>query len=160
MVFYLIGPSGVGKSTLSQYASEVFESVDVTSIDNLCKGHEFDWSVCGRTLNELEEEFDNNESVILLVDIGAGTQYGCGHQLLDYFSDKKSRVISVYGNPEEVILRNPLGKDRNFDEYIKTEYSPIRQSLYDYAGHKIDVSGQSEEIAKEFFVKYLEAVEL
>jgi shikimate kinase len=128
MIIYLIGPSGIGKSTQAAKAGEYF-GVQVKSIDAICKGKEFEWNFCRKTLKGIEKDKSS-----CIVDIGGGTQTLAG--LTRFLSDKTNRVVLLIADPSELILWNPLGPGRNQAEFESTEYTS-RKELYFLAGHKI-----------------------
>ena len=136
MTVYLIGPSGVGKTTCARTASRVLP-VKHIDIDSLCLRNAYDWSACRLVLAGLEDPIDD-PWILNLIDIGAGTQ--TLPELRDYLLKRREHVVLVWAPESEVIQRNPLGPERSRDEYHLTEYAN-RQQLYAIAPHRINVEG-------------------
>lgn len=150
MVVYVIGPSGVGKTSCASRASEALE-IECVHLDRLASGNQFNWSVCGSLLAGLEHERAGSGSSCL-VDVGAGTQ--CLPELQHYLGTRPNRVILVWGPDLEVLQRNPMGPSRALEEFRQMEYIS-RESLYSLANHRIEVGGLPEIGAQQKFVAYL-----
>jgi len=142
MTIYLIGPSGVGKSHCARYAATVLKA-EHRELDELCAGHQFNWTVCNKALDEIEREARTNQA-FHIIDIGAGTQ--CLPELQQYLESRHQRVVLIYAPPPEVIRRNPM-PTRSSEEYEQTEFK-TRERLYSTADHIVDVSGNSPDDAK------------
>jgi hypothetical protein len=122
-------------------------------LDDLCKGHEFNWNICKQALDTIEDEANSNQA-FHIIDIGAGTQ--CSPELQQYLLARRQGVVLIYAPPLEVIGRNPLGPARSPEEYEQTEYK-TRERLYLTAAHKVDVSGRSKDDAKTLFAEFVSA---
>ena len=140
MTIYLIGPSGVGKTSCARRASRL-PGVEHLDLDDLCRGNESNWMICGPVLTNIESRRRDSPFTLRIVDIGAGTQ--TLPQLRDYLSGRRERVVLIWGPESEVVQRNPLGPGRALDEYRQTEYLS-RQFLYSIAPYTIDVTGMRE----------------
>jgi len=151
MVIYLIGPSGVGKSGCARHAAEVLDRAVHADIDFMCRGREFDWPTCRDAICRVENRA-GHEKLNVIVDIGAGPQ--CSPELREYLFPKRTQVVLIFGPPEEVVKRNPLGPNRSIEEYRETEYAR-RIELYSVAAHSIDVGGKTQQRAQAEFVDYL-----
>lgn len=151
MIIYLIGPSGVGKSVLVTKASDVFSQVMPKRIDELCKGYEFNWKICEATLLDIENKV--KKSKICIIDIGAGTQ--TIQELQNFLRPRSKNVVLIYGLPKEVLPRNPLGCDRDPQEFFNTEYL-LRRDLYSLAVSIVDVSGKDKKEAEDQFISFLQ----
>lgn len=151
----MIGPSGVGKTNCGQAAAAQLH-VEFRSLDVLCRGRTNDWACCLTQFDKAELE-SASPSALLIMDIGAGTQYDCTQQLCGYLEPRRSRVVLIYAPPNEAIARNPLGPSRDPGQYLQMEYKS-RALLYRVAGHTVDVSGKSAHAAAEVFVNYLSDV--
>ncbi len=150
MLLYLIGPSGVGKSSCGRHAACVLPRVRFESLDNLCKGQEFDWIACRCALDDLEATADPELTVI--IDIGAGTQ--TRPELVQYLDARAENTILLHAPPEEVIRRNPLGPSRDILEFRQTEYAS-RRLLYKVARRVVDVTGLTIGSARQKFIESL-----
>lgn len=146
MVFYVIGPSGGGKTSCASFVSQEL-GITHFDLDSLCKGNEFNWEVCSKTLQQIEKQTSDGPVV---VDIGAGTQ--TLPPLCDFLKDKTNRLLLVYTDPTEGIGRNPLGPERLLAEYVTTEYVS-REKLYALAEHKIDITGKSLAESRKMFLE-------
>jgi shikimate kinase len=150
MLLYLIGPSGVGKTSCGRHAACVFPRVRFESLDKLCKGHEFDWIACRRALDDLEAT--TVPLLTVIIDIGAGTQ--TRPELVQYLAARAENTILLHAPPEEVIRRNPLGPNRDILEFRQTEYAS-RRLLYQVARRVVDVTGLTIGSARHKFVELL-----
>jgi|CZKF01.1.fsa_nt_gi hypothetical protein len=150
MIIYLIGPSGVGKTSCACHAASMLKA-EYRNLDKLCTGQQFNWNVCRHSLDSIESESRLNNA-FYMVDIGAGTQ--CLPDLLQYLIPRRQRVILIWAPPSEVIRRNPLGANRSREEYGRTEYIS-RKNLYSLAMHKLDVSCMSQDEENAHFMDYV-----
>jgi shikimate kinase len=150
VVIYLIGPSGVGKSTCASHAEKVLKA-EHRSLDRLWSGRTNDWAYCCRQFLAAEAE-EPSAQVTIIVDIGAGTQFDCTRQLEQYLTTRRQRVVLVHVPPEALLQRND--STRSLDEFSRTEYD-TRAKLYGLAAHKLEVTGKSQEGAKAYFAEYV-----
>ncbi len=150
MTIYLIGPSGVGKTSCASKASVSLLTKHIDT-DCECRGFEYNWTVCNLALARLEHSFVQRE-VLQIIDIGAGTQ--TLPELRDYLAKRRERVVLLWAPESEVIRRNPLGPSRELDEYRLTEYTS-REDLYSIASHRINVSGLAEPEANQMFANFM-----
>ncbi len=150
MLIYLIGPSGVGKSSCARLAARSLP-VEHVNLDELCRGRQFDWGFCHQVLARIERDFSPKD-VLGIADIGAGIQ--CSPELQQYLSNRRDRVLLIFAPAPEVIARNPLGPDRSLAEYLAREYSS-RAGLYAIARHRLDIAKLSEPEAQRRFIDYI-----
>ena len=150
MNIFLIGPSGVGKTSCARHASVVLRAEHI-DLDVLCTGRQFDWHFCQQVLDDLESQTYIGGAVGI-VDIGAGIQ--CSPELRQYLVQRQDRVVLIFAPALEVIRRNPCGPDRSPEEYKAIEYES-RQDLYSAAVHVVDVLGRSEAAAHQLFIECL-----
>src|SRR5258706_7765258 len=91
MTIYLIGPSGVGKTSCARWASTALFANHI-DLDCECRGNEYNWPVCGRALAQLEHSADERQ-VLQIVDIGAGTQ--TLPELREYLARRQERIVLI-----------------------------------------------------------------
>jgi hypothetical protein len=123
--------------------------VEHLEMDALCRGHEFDWVMCRRVLDDIERRAPVG-GAIGMVDIGAGTQ--CCPELQPYLAARRDRVVLIHGPAPEVIQRNPCGPDRPLESYTEIEYTS-RRPLYSIAAHVVDVTGRTEAESQKVFTE-------
>lgn len=163
MFILLIGPSGVGKSSLGSYASAKLSNCKFDDLDNLIakesgiqeameflieNGPEIFFQ---KSVEIVENIKNRNDNQLYLIAVGAGTLVS--QQSKSWLENYTT--ISITAPPEEVIVRNPLGPKRDFPEFKMTEYSPFRLSLYQSANFNFPVDGLNETEAHAKFVNYL-----
>jgi len=154
MIIYLIGPSGVGKSSLAEKAANHFLCCVHKDIDEICKSKEFDWQTCEKTFLEIEKEEEKDPSKTYIINIGAGSQ--TRPELNNFLKSPRRDVVLVWAPPEEALKRNPLGPNRSLEEYKETEYR-LRQCLYSLVDSTstVDISGKNKEEAQKLFISFL-----
>ena len=163
MLILLIGPSGVGKTSLGNYASTKLSNCKFDDIDSLI-AKENDTEKATEVLNkngpeiffqksvEIVENIKNqDDSQLYLIAVGAGTLES--HQSKNWLNNYIT--ISITAPPEEVRVRDPSKSKRDFQKFKMTEYSPFRLSLYQSANFNFPVDGLNETEAQTKFVKYL-----
>lgn len=163
MVVLLVGPSGVGKSSLGRFACEGLPNCEFYDLDDLIKKNNAGESASS-VLKRLGADgfFDQSRRAILQVEancidqvcvvaVGAGTlQSPQCREFLEKFP-----TISIWAPPEEVLCRNPLGRGREITEYKSTEYSTYRERIYKDSRFQFPVSGLDETTAKQKFAEFL-----
>ena len=134
MKIILIGPSGVGKSTIAQHIASDYK-ISHKDIDEIFDRKTVTWDVFE---TELEKMFLNKND--LLIDIGAGYYYYS--ELLDYLISKQQLIIYICGDLTEIFNRQPVS-NRSLDEFINTDNRNLK--LYKIATNKIDISSLNTE---------------
>lgn len=168
MIDFVIGPSGVGKSSLCKAAG--LEGIRIyVDLDLEMKSKDRD-TCCGLPENSefgnlaksciLEIENNDSASEVWLVDVGAGCM--ANQELLEWFKSKEY-LLAVIDIPEKVFERarmrpNGYWKSRSLGEYINSEFSNKKKTLYDSAIYKFDVQGNDLEMARERFVRYIKEI--
>jgi shikimate kinase len=167
MIFYLLGPSHIGKTTLGLFASKRIKNCEFFDLDKLVAqrnnvkhisdlpkkiGWDGFWRECKAVLEELDERYKNDDKVLCLVAIGAGALVSKEGQ--NYFKNCRN-TITIYGFIEEVYIRNRLRTKRSYEEFKNSEYSKERMDVYKSSKFKFDISGLNKEQAGEVFVKFL-----
>ncbi|MGV3525674.1 MAG: shikimate kinase [Candidatus Sericytochromatia bacterium] len=143
----LLGPSGVGKSTLGPRVACLQQQIYL-ELDQLLQGPSGQpaavmlnlWGPVGfyrRSLQALKDLAVKPENY--LVDIGAGTQWAAARErdLLSYPS------LCLWRNPEEQWRLNQILRQdpRDFKHFCEIEYSPARETLYRGAEKFCDLTG-------------------
>lgn len=143
MIVYLIGPSGVGKSSATRWLARVMPTLRVCDLDQSCEGRTGDWSAVSAVLRAAEQDAGMEHVV---VDVGAGTQHDVPGALGDFLSESRGHVVLIWATAEEVFVRQPLGPDRPYRQFVEMEYEG-RARLYAMADRTADVSGIIEAAA-------------
>ncbi len=152
LIVYLVGPSGVGKSTAAEVLDRSEEDVQILDIDRDLSHTWSNWSILGARLASLHGE---ESDVHTVVDIGAGPQHFVP-ELPAFLSESRATVLLIWAPPEEVIFRNPVPK-RSPAEYLATEYES-RTALYQLATSTVDVTGLAKDEAARKVVAELRAL--
>src|SRR5450759_2953952 len=159
MMYLLIGPTGVGKTSLGVDAIrslkigcfhdldvEVEKSTGVRASQYLpLVGDDVFLRVCRECIKTLRL---THSSPLCLVAVGAGALQS--KQSLAWLSDE--RTITVTAPPEEVHRRSEprhvVDRKRSLGEFIHDEFSPFRKAIYDAAKYTFRVDGMTEQEAQ------------
>ncbi len=134
---FLIGPSGVGKSTVARHLSACLPVGCVIDIDRVLPDAIDDWDQVGRLL-EPEQPLAHP---LRLFAVGAGTQTSLHRELLNHWQRAGTIVVALMAPAEEVARREPLRTVRSLERFRRDEYSITRSHLYSRADFIIDVAG-------------------
>ena len=162
MVYFVIGPSGVGKTSLIAALREARPNLSVLDLDEAVRQVDEDlyrhagdrwpefWEVCQRRITE--QEVRGREEVI--VDVGAGC---CDANACREFLDSRDTVVLIRDDPENVFqrVRDRAGgfwSTRTLDQFRKAEFSTGRLAVYSCADLTVDVDGLSLSDARAKFV--------
>ena len=151
----LIGPSGVGKSTVLEFLSKD-NTLEVDDLDDLIKKSERITSISNYLLDvgaekfflkskEVIEKLDKHKNV--LIAVGAGSlQYKKGHTWI-----KNQSTIVLTGDAKKIYERsNRKEFHPTFQKYKETEFSSERIMLYKSSKVIIDVTKMKKpEMAEE-----------
>lgn len=166
---FVIGPSGVGRTTLCKKLSDAERSIVHVSFDEEVKllvnahyplpqkrsgeeGREF-WRFCQRVIMNLSEQL--HADVTLLFDVDAGAEYI--PECREYLIERSDSLICLTGSPDEIYARlvmraaeigNPPDEK---EQFLAREFSPELQQLYDAAAVKINVTHEDLNSALDEF---------
>jgi shikimate kinase len=149
MLAFVIGPSGVGKSTLLGRLS--FEVFDLDDVDRKCG--EVDWHVgwknrrWERDAERLAVLATTVESRDVVVDVGAGSLETAPGR--SYFGAQSANTVAVMAPWQVVFPRRVTRPHRTPEEFRATEYSPERWAVYAAARFTVEASNGEEEAAAE-----------
>lgn len=161
MIIFVVGPSGVGKSTAlselqpmfsemvflnldgitAEWAAEIglIETASITDL-NACIGDPELFFALG--FQAIGVHASRHSGKHLVIDVGAGfqTSSSAGRLHLHF------KIISIVSSPEAAYQRIRERKDskenRTLVEYCKDEFNDRRQAIYDQAHVKIQTDGQ------------------
>lgn len=162
---FVIGPSGVGKSTLTNELSVRLESVLAVDLDSEIKRrypsefarahHDWErfWDLSISCIEDLKAQ-GNHE--FLVIDVGAGSLQS--RRAPEFFRSQKT--VLIYDTPENT-LKKVQGRQgnawvgRSVADFIGTEYSSARRSIYNGVSHVINVAGRKPE---ESVIEFLQII--
>ena len=152
--FLLIGPSGVGKSTsLKILATD--NSIEIYDLDCLIKEKVGASSISKYLTDFGNENFFNKSKAaientfrekIVLIAVGAGSiDFVGGHKWY-----KEQNTIVLTGNPDIIYERSDRKQFHpTLDGYKSSEFSAVRQRLYNNSKYNIDVTELTPEQVAE-----------
>ena len=166
---FVVGPSGVGRTTLCKKLSDLERTIVHVSFDEELKllidagfpmpqkrsgeeGREF-WRFCQGVIHNLTERLHTD--ITLLFDVDAGAEYIPECQ--EYLIERAESLICLTGSPDDVYAREvkraaEIGNPpRPQEEFMDTEFSPAIQKLFDAAVVKINITHEDTETALEEF---------
>lgn len=166
---FVIGPSGVGRTTLCKKLSNLERNIVHVSFDEELKmlidahypmpqkrsgeeGREF-WRFCLGTINNLTNQIQTD--ITLLFDVDAGAEYI--PECRAYLIERADSLICLSGSPDEVYEREIMraaaigNPPRPKAEFLDTEFSPDLQQLFDAAAVIINITHEDTDTALEEF---------
>ena len=155
MTFYLLGPSGAGKTTLGKLLADkgVIEFRDSDEVLGDRYGH---WEAVEK---ELELWDSHSEALPLVVAVGAGTQnldgHTAGQPLKQWLADdRREGVIAILCDPEETLNRRS-GHHPSLQSVNGMEFNEARVELYELASESIKTTGRTKTESTEELLSLL-----
>lgn len=157
VIFLLIGPSGVGKTTACDIVARK-SNINVIDLDKFLKAKNGGKSLSAHLAQIGDEQFfemskegieeiENDASSDSIIVVGAGSiNLPVSH---GWYQTKN--LLALIGNPQTIYERGNRQKYHpEIKGFINTEYNEARRNLYENAGSVIDVTDKSpEEVADE-----------
>ncbi len=165
MIFYLIGPSNVGKTFLAQEVAKLLDCIIHKHLDKLIKEREGVESLCEyftkvgpsgfweksrELIHKIKLTYEDTPN-ICLIDVGAGVLESPKGR--DFLKKESERTIVVLDYIEKITRRDHL--KRSFKEYCQKELKYERIKVYKQAKYKFLIGGFSKEEAVKAFIKFL-----
>jgi shikimate kinase len=140
-IVILVGPSKVGKTSLSKEAVEIVPKCIHFDMDIIAKVREPGYIERSKSL--IENLLDQKDKIFIL-DFGAGFQNTpeSYNLFLPYFK----MMVTLIDDPETVYKRHS-GRDKN--EFMETEFREERQKLYQLSNYKIEMKNNFEKSKEE-----------
>jgi len=134
VIAWIVGPSGIGKSTLSAAAGDAL-GVHVVELDDVTRSHEFEWTAIKPQLDAISAS-----RVRTIVVIGAGGQ--CVKEMLRFVSDHAADAVSVWAQSQVAWARIHQARNdtRSLEQYREIEYNEHRVAIYDAPHNRLDTS--------------------
>jgi shikimate kinase len=166
MLILLVGPSGVGKSKLGEYAGQKIANCQFFDLDKLVKVR------IGRSTGELLRKIGNDAFLDLcckevdvlcdkcldglcIVAVGSGALQS--YHALEWL--RQHSTLAITAPAEEVYKRGgERNRNRTLEEFEQTEYSPNRIQIYDSADYRLVVNGLKEQQARDRFLELMESI--
>jgi shikimate kinase len=166
MVVLLVGPSGVGKSTLGEYAGQKVANCQFRDLDRLVEER------TGCSASKLLPDIGNDAFLALCCKEVEALCAGCVDELCIVVVGsgalqsshapewlRQHLTLAITAPAEEVYKRGgKRNRARTCTEFEQTEYSPRRIEIYDSADYKLPVDGLSEQEAKDRFLELIESL--
>ncbi len=173
---FVIGPSGVGRTTLCKKLSDTEQSVVHVSFDEQVKllidahyefpqhrsgeeGREF-WRFCKGVISNLSNNLQTD--ITLVIDVDAGAEYVPECQ--EYLIERSDALICIMASPDVIYARELMraseigNPQRTKEEFLAAEFSPDLQRLYDAAAITVDITNQDINFTLEEFREAVRAL--
>ncbi len=151
---FLIGPSGVGKTTLGLLACELLAELVFLDLDDLVGTYSGEsagellrrvradsFLCCCRAA--LQDTMPNSPDQQLIVAVGAGCLDS--NRAAQWLGQETTILITADQDEAHERIRTGRGDSRRREEYKRGEFSSGRRALYEAANETVDTSGQTKE---------------
>ncbi|MFM5068544.1 hypothetical protein ACEUBL_05570 [Aeromonas veronii] len=159
----LLGPSGIGKTTVLKHFTKKVKSVNTLTMDNIAHrvaremgliGHKDDLNALISVLDGDRERLLNfgieavnyhtekNQNIPIIIDVGTGFLDAIGS--LNWVSSHPS--ISVMAESASAFdrFRKARQLDISYEQYVSTQFSKNRTAIYHQAGIVLKTEGLTE----------------
>jgi shikimate kinase len=167
MLYLLVGPTGVGKSTLGNAAAAAIPNCKFYELDKLAAanakmptpedvlrvhGPDAYWRICGRILQTIKLKHENSPEIAICA-VGRNVINAARARivLVNY-----PNCILIWASPEETYRRSDWWPDRPFREYVTLVHGTYARAVYEVIGErcKFDVTGLDKAAAIKAFVPW------
>ncbi len=170
MLYILIGPCGVGKSTLGAAAAAAIPgckfyemdrliamNADMPSSQDVFKVHGPDryWRICAKVLDAVKKKHANSEDLGVCAIGRCVLESARARTVLT----KYPRTILLQAPRERIYRRSGFWPDKPLQQFVTSEYGTYSRAVYEKLakdGLRFDLTGMDEATAKTEFVKWFE----
>lgn len=171
MLYLLVGPTGVGKTTLGQAAAAAIPNCKFYELERLVavnarmasasdvmrvQGPDHYWRLCARILQAVKTRHEKSLSPALCA-VGQCTLESARARTV---LCKYPNSILIWAPPEEVYRRSGWWPERPFRQFVAYEYGTYPRAVYEEIGRRLrfDVTGLDKEAACKGFVEWFRKV--
>ena len=159
----LLGPSGIGKTTLLKHFTKKVKSINTLTMDNIAHrvaremgliGHKDDLNALISVLDGDRERLLNfgieavnfhtekNQNIPTIIDVGTGFLDALGS--LNWVSSHPSITVMAESASAFDRFRKARQLDISYEQYVSTQFSKNRTNIYHQAGIVLKTEGLTE----------------